>query len=108
MAVLRNRGKWGPSNAVLTHKVVVRYDKDHETPDMEWIDYGLGGLTVRALDVASAGQRDLADLHRELAERHLLYGYEAENRFYEIGTPDALSETERFLREEGGSNPKSV
>jgi len=88
--------------------VVVRNDKDHETPDMEWIDYGLGGLTVRALDVASAGQRDLADLHRELAERHLLYGYEAENRFYEIGTPDALSETERFLREEGGSNPKSV
>jgi NDP-sugar pyrophosphorylase family protein len=107
MAVLRNRGKWGSSNAVLADGLVVRYDKGRQTSDMEWIDYGLGGLTVRALDVAGAGQRDLADLHRVLADRHLLYGFEAENRFYEIGTPEALQETDRFLRDEGVANRRS-
>lgn len=97
MTVLRNEGRWDRSNAVYADRRVTRYDKEHPTPDMLWIDYGLGVLTPEALAVAGA-HSDLAAIYRALAERALLAGYEATERFYEIGTPLALRETDAFLR----------
>jgi NDP-sugar pyrophosphorylase family protein len=98
MSVLRNENRWGPSNASFSGQRVVRYDKEAPTADMEWIDYGLGGLTIEALDLARPEERDLADLYRRLAKDSLLFGYEATERFFEIGTPEALAETDRMLR----------
>jgi N-acetyl-alpha-D-muramate 1-phosphate uridylyltransferase len=95
MTVLRNEGRWDTSNVVFEDGLVKVYDKQHLTPDMHWIDYGLGMLSAAALDVT--GDADLAAVYRELAQRGQLAGYEATERFYEIGTPDALSETESFL-----------
>jgi N-acetyl-alpha-D-muramate 1-phosphate uridylyltransferase len=95
MTVLRNEGRWDTSNVVFADGLVKVYDKQHLTPDMHWIDYGLGMLSAAALDVT--GDADLAAVYRELARRGELAGYEATERFYEIGTPDALSETETFL-----------
>lgn len=100
MTVLRNRGQWGRSNAAFADDRVNRYDKNDPTADMEWIDYGLGGLTADALAVVSDDVLDLADLQRELAARGLLFGFEATNRFYEIGTPEGRRETEEFLYRE--------
>ena len=65
---------------------------------MEWIDYGLGGLTSDALDAAGADMNDLADLYGFLSARGEVVGYEATERFYEIGTPESLGEAVRFLR----------
>jgi NDP-sugar pyrophosphorylase family protein len=98
MAVLRNEGQWDTSNVVYRDGMVVCYDKRAPTPEMRWIDYGLGGLTAVALDRVPASEVDLAVLHRRLAERGELLGFEASERFYEIGTPQALAETETFLR----------
>jgi NDP-sugar pyrophosphorylase family protein len=98
MTVLRNEGRWDVSNAVLRDGMVVRYDKESPTSDMQWIDYGLGGLTDAALGVAPERERDLSALYRQLAKRGELMGFEAEERFYEIGSPDALAETDAFLR----------
>ena len=52
---------------------------------MRWIDYGLGGLTVDALDRVPASTDDLATLYEQLAQSGELFGYEASERFYEIG-----------------------
>jgi len=98
MTVLRNEGRWDASNAVLREGMVVRYDKANPTPEMHWIDYGLGGLTEDALAVAPEQERDLSRLYSLLAERGELMGFEAHERFYEIGSPDALAETDAFLR----------
>ncbi len=65
---------------------------------MRWIDYGLGGLEMRALDVVGDDERDLSALQSELARRGELCGFEVSERFYEIGTADALAETDAFLR----------
>jgi NDP-sugar pyrophosphorylase family protein len=97
MTVLRNRGQWDTSNAVFADGRVLRYDKARPTADMEWIDYGLGVLTPAALD-AAPGAADLADVYCALAQAGWLAGFEAHERFYEIGTPAALAETEAFLR----------
>jgi N-acetyl-alpha-D-muramate 1-phosphate uridylyltransferase len=97
MTVLRNSGRWGTSNAVYENGLVLRYDKRASEAGMQWIDYGLGALSPRALEIGAPGVLDLADVYRELAEQRLLAGYVATERFYEIGTPEALRETEAFL-----------
>jgi MurNAc alpha-1-phosphate uridylyltransferase len=98
MTVLRNEGLWDASNVVLDGNRIVTYDKRAPAPDMKWIDYGLGILTAEALDAAGPGEPDLAGVYHELARTGRLAAYEATERFYEIGTPEALAETDAFLR----------
>jgi NDP-sugar pyrophosphorylase family protein len=97
MTVLRNEGRWDISNAVYRDGMVLRYDKRAPTAEMDWIDYGLGGLTVGAVQRAPAPEGDLAVLYERLAEKNELLGFEASARFYEIGTARALRQTEAFL-----------
>ena len=96
MTVLRNYGQWDVSNATFDGRLV-RYDKRAPTPEMNWIDYGLGGLRGDALDLIADDQDDLADLYHELAVRGQLFGFAATERFYEIGSPASLAETAAFL-----------
>jgi N-acetyl-alpha-D-muramate 1-phosphate uridylyltransferase len=96
MAVLRNAGRWGPSNADYADGLVTRHDKRAPDADMAWIDYGVGVLTPPALDRAP-DSGDLADVYRALAAEGNLAGYVASERFYDIGSPAALAETEAFL-----------
>jgi NDP-sugar pyrophosphorylase family protein len=96
MTVLRNEGRWDTSNAAFDGRNV-RYDKRTPAPDMSWIDYGLGGLRADALDRVAPTVMDLADLYHELSRCDELFGYPAVERFYEIGTPDALAQTDAFL-----------
>jgi NDP-sugar pyrophosphorylase family protein len=98
MCVLRNEGRWDTSNVIYRDGRVLSYDKRSPTPDMQWIDYGLGGLTADALALADREESDLADLYRRLATHGRLCGYEATERFYEIGTPAGLAEADAFLR----------
>lgn len=103
MTVLRNEGRWDISNATYRDGVVTSYNKRAPTPEMRWIDYGLGGLTAQALAVSDPAERDLANLYGRLAALGRLCGYEATERFYEIGTPSALAETDRFIRRAAGA-----
>jgi MurNAc alpha-1-phosphate uridylyltransferase len=101
MSVFHNEGRWDTSNVVLSedgHSVAV-YDKHHRTETMQWIDYGLGALQARALHAHP--EDDLAGIQHALARDGQLAAYVATERFYEIGTPEALAETDAFLRGEG-------
>jgi N-acetyl-alpha-D-muramate 1-phosphate uridylyltransferase len=97
MTVLRNDSRWDTSNVVYSDGRVLVYDKHHPTSEMHWIDYGLGGLTSDALRLVDEREGDLAVLYQRLAENRSLYGFLATERFYEIGTPSGLTETEAFL-----------
>jgi N-acetyl-alpha-D-muramate 1-phosphate uridylyltransferase len=97
MTVFHNDGRWDRSNVEFEDGRVLRYDKTAPTEQMRWIDYGLGGLQASALRLVGEDERELASLYRLLAERGELCGYEARERFYEIGSPDGLAETESFL-----------
>jgi NDP-sugar pyrophosphorylase family protein len=96
MTVLRNEGQWDTSNADFDGTRVT-YDKRAPTPGMSWIDYGLGGICAEALTMVGDEVDDLAELYGELSRRGQLFGYAASERFYEIGTPAALAETDSFL-----------
>lgn len=98
MTVLRNEGRWDTSNVIYADGRVLRYDKREPTAEMHWIDYGLGALRAEAFDLVPPDTRDLADFYRRLACEGKLAGFEANERFYEIGAPESLRETEEFLR----------
>ena len=105
MTVLRNRGKWAPSNAVYNEGRVLAYDKANPPPGAEWIDYGL--LAFRPSALEPDGPPDFSDVTRELAAAGQLAGYPASERFYEIGTPEALAETDAFLSRPAGAGARS-
>jgi NDP-sugar pyrophosphorylase family protein len=96
MTVLRNEGRWDASNAEYRDGRVLRYEKG--VSGMDWIDYGLSVLTPAAL----GGEADLSDAFHRLALQGRLGGYVATERFYEIGTPEGLAETEAFLSGRAG------
>ena len=102
MTVLQNEGRWHASNAVFQDGRVTAYDKRHPPGDARWIDYGLLAFEARVFDRDRAA--DLSDVCSGLAARGELGGFAARERFYEIGTPEALAETDAFLR---GSAPST-
>jgi NDP-sugar pyrophosphorylase family protein len=98
LTVYRNRGLYDRSNIVFTAGRIVQYDKAQVTPEMEYIDYGLGVLRDRALDqVPEDEPYDLADLYRELVARDQLAALEVDRRFYEIGSPEGLAQMDAMI-----------
>jgi len=101
MTVHRNEGRWEVSNAVFAGGMVTRYEKglDPPPPDMCFVDYGLSALrgAVVLETVPSTGPSDLADAFGALSRAGRLAGFEATERFFEIGTPSGLADLERHL-----------
>jgi NDP-sugar pyrophosphorylase family protein len=96
MTVIRNGGRWDKSNADFDGNLVTRYSKSKG--DFEWIDYGLLVLERDVVGEIAAGQSsDLADLLTRLSEEGRLGGFEAKERFYEIGSRSGLVDLEAFL-----------
>jgi NDP-sugar pyrophosphorylase family protein len=99
MTVMHNRNRWDASNAVYRDGRVVIYDKTRPEPwreQMEWIDYGFIVLT-RPVVTERVAPDDLADLMRDLSLEGKLAGFEAADRFYEVGSPEGLADLERHL-----------
>jgi N-acetyl-alpha-D-muramate 1-phosphate uridylyltransferase len=99
MTVLRNEDRWDTSNVVFDGAHILRHDKRTHTPDMHYIDYGLGVLKRDVFAQRACNETfDLSDVYGQLATEGKLAGYEVTQRFYEIGTPAGLAATETFLR----------
>jgi NDP-sugar pyrophosphorylase family protein len=98
MTVYRNENRLERSNVQFDAGALVAYDKRSPTAAMHHIDFGLLAFTSAALEeIPRTGAFDLAELLGALLARGRLAGFEVAERFYEIGTPDALAETERLL-----------
>lgn len=98
MTVFRNEGRWDTSNVWFQDGAIKSYSKKERTPKMHHIDYGLGILDSNALASWPEGKAfDLADVYRDLVLRNELAGFEVEQRFYEIGSPEGLAELDAML-----------
>jgi NDP-sugar pyrophosphorylase family protein len=102
MTVLRNADQWDRSNAVFRDGRLLCYDKRCKSPDMTHIDYGVSLLRKSAVERLPVEQpADLAELYHSLVSEGTMDGYEVTERFYEIGSPQGLAETDRYLRSLG-------
>jgi NDP-sugar pyrophosphorylase family protein len=98
MTVLCNQGRWDKSNVVFRGGKLLKYDKKNVTPDMDYIDYGVGILKRSALnEMPDDRPVDLAELYTRMVDEGRMVGFEVTNRFYEIGTPASLEEARQYL-----------
>lgn len=98
MTVFANQGRWDRSNVEFRAGRIIRYDKQQPTPAMQHIDYGLGVCRHAAFDQYPQGEPfDLSEVQRNLLHRDALVGVEVSRRFYEIGSPAGLAETDAYL-----------
>lgn len=94
MTVFRNDNAWDRSNVIYANGQIVRYDKQERTPEMRYIDYGLGVLTSRIVNPSRPTPRWTWRMSTRICwQPGELAGFEVTERFYEIGSPDGLAET---------------
>ncbi len=98
MTVLQNHDSWDTSNVVFQKGHLLRYDKRVRLPEMTHIDYGVAVLRREVLERYPTEQRfDLAELYSALVAEGRMAGHEVTQRFYEIGSPRGLTETNAYL-----------
>ena len=99
MTVLRNEDLWDKSNVLFRNSSLIEYNKMIPSPEMAYIDYGLGIFSAVALkDVPFNEPFDLADIYNSLSVQGDLAGYEVFKRFYEIGSLKGLEETVKYFQ----------
>ena len=98
MTVYRNRDAHGTSNIIMKDGRVLKYDKKEHDPAMDHIDYGLIAIRKNIFDPCPADTSfDLATVLSRLADAGQVMGYEVTKRFYEIGSPSGIRETEEYI-----------
>jgi MurNAc alpha-1-phosphate uridylyltransferase len=98
MTVLRNDNRWDRSNVLYRDGKLLDYDKHGLQSDHTHIDFGLMVFSSAIFAGAARSARfDLADVCQELSRADQLAAFEVTQRFYEIGSPDGLLETQAFL-----------
>ncbi len=98
MTIFRNHGQYDTSNVQAAGGLILRYDKRYKTPEMEYIDYGLGVFARAVFERQPLNRhRDLAEVYQELLAAGNLASYEVDNRFYEIGSAQGIRDLEAYL-----------
>ena len=88
-------GKLGPSDLEKTFG-------PKSALDMQYIDYGLGAFRARTFEAYPEDQPlDLATVYQDLVHQGQLAGFVMTQRFFEIGSPEGLEETRRYLEQKG-------
>ncbi len=99
MTVLQNENSWDKSNVLFENNELKSYDKHSPTAKMRHIDYGLSIMSKSCFDHYEDGVAfDLSDVFEGCIKRADMAGFEVHKRFYEIGTPSSLADTEQYLK----------
>jgi NDP-sugar pyrophosphorylase family protein len=102
MTVYRNEGLFDTSNVEFDGTKILVYDKKARTPAMRHIDYGLGVFRACVFEALAEGEfYDLAALYQQALRGGRLAAFEVRDRFYEIGTPEGIRDTEEYLQQRG-------
>jgi NDP-sugar pyrophosphorylase family protein len=95
MAVMRSARGHEPANCVVVGDSVMAYSKPHSPPGATFIDYGM--LAFEKSVFGDFVAPELSELQERLAELGSLTAVEVAEPYLEIGTREAMLETERKL-----------
>jgi NDP-sugar pyrophosphorylase family protein len=98
MAVYKNYDKYDKSNLVVKSNKVLNYGRQ-KTEEMNYIDYGTSIFRKKTLEVIPKNTLfTTKDLYSKLVSMDQLLAFEVKNRFYHIGTPEALNELKKHIK----------
>lgn len=102
MTILRNADQWDKSNVSYVGGELIKYDKEFPSPDMAYIDYGLGVLSKKLFESYRQDTPfNLSQIYKNLSLKSDLEGYPVDSRFYEIGSHQGLKETAHYFLNRG-------
>jgi NDP-sugar pyrophosphorylase family protein len=98
MTLIKNDNKWDKSNVLFKNNRLIEYNKQNPSTKMRHIDYGLSVASANIFDMYSSDTFfDLSSVYESLSIKKQIEGFEVYKRFYEIGTPSSIKETEKYL-----------
>jgi len=99
MIVYKNQDKYDRSNVIVQDNMVVGYGEKERNRDMVYIDYGTSILRKNVLDIVPKDTPySNEQLFSELVKKRELMAYEVQERFYHIGSLEALEEFRSYIR----------
>jgi MurNAc alpha-1-phosphate uridylyltransferase len=109
MTVLRNENRWDKSNVWYSQGKLIEYDKRSPRAYMNYIDFGISIVSHEVL--ASQGGSEpfeLSDVFQDLSLKGRLAALKVSERFYEIGSPQGMRETDAYLSRIGSLGPTAA
>jgi NDP-sugar pyrophosphorylase family protein len=99
MTIYRNQNAFDSSNILMKSGRILKYDKKSRDPAMEFIDYGLVVIQKKVFEPYPANKPlDLTQVLSLLVDSGQVAAFEADQRFYEIGSTSGIKETEEYIR----------
>ena len=99
MTVYKNTDLFDNSNVIFENDLIELYSKIKKNSRMAYIDYGVGILSSKSMDIYDKNIIfDLAELYENLSLKKELYGYEVFHRFYEIGSLQGIEDLSNYLK----------
>ena len=99
MTVYKNKDLFDTSNVIFENGLIELYSKLRKDSRMAHIDYGIGILSNKSMDIYDKNIIfDLAELYEYLSLKRELYGYEVFQRFYEIGSLQGIEDLSNYLK----------
>jgi NDP-sugar pyrophosphorylase family protein len=98
MTIYKNNNQFDRSNVEFKAGRIQRYSKNIQSDHMFYIDYGLTYLHSETFEGFKPNQAfDLSELLENLSISDSLAGFEADNRFYEIGSYEGILDLSNYL-----------
>ncbi len=99
MTVYKNKDLFDTSNVIFANGLIGLYSKIRKDSRMAHIDYGIGILSNKSMDIYDNNIIfDLGELYENLSLKRELYGYEVFQRFYEIGSLQGIEDLSNYLK----------
>jgi MurNAc alpha-1-phosphate uridylyltransferase len=98
MTIYRNQNAFDSSNILMKGGRILKYDKKSRDPAMEFIDYGLVVIQKKVFDRYPDNEPfDLSDVLSQMVDSGKVAAFEADRRFFEIGSTSGIKETEEYI-----------
>jgi choline kinase len=98
MTIYKNLNSHENSNIEFRDGAIKNYNKKVPSKRMEYIDFGLSVFSSSAFESQQpATEYDLSVIYEKLLASEQLASFEAEQRFFEIGSHQGLIETTNYI-----------
>ncbi len=108
MTVYKNENRFDMSNIEFKVNQVTKYQKNDTNSDFQYIDYGILGFEKNHFSQFKEHRNfDLSLVIQSAIGNMGVFGFEIQERFFEIGSIQGLGELEIYLTKKGTSKNKS-
>ena len=86
------------SNVIYTENKIFKYDKNLNSSEMNFIDYGLSLLKKEEITpILNNNISDLSEVYKILINENKMIPYIVKERFYEIGKPEGIADMKKYI-----------